>query len=53
VLDAIHLHAVMRRVGSRHWLAAITQPVTHELYLVPLSDHLPLAQCAHVGTRTV
>ena len=43
----------MRRVGRGHGLAAVAQPVAHELDLVALGDDLPLAEHAHVGPRAV
>ena len=53
MLNAVHLHPVMGRVGCGHDLAAVTQPVAHELDLVALGDDLALAENAHVRPRTV
>ena len=44
---------MMRGVGRRHGLAAIAQPVAHQLDLVALADDHPLAQHADVRPRAV
>ena len=51
VLHAVHLHPVSRRVGRRHGLAPIAQPVAHEFNLVPLTHADALAERQDVGAR--
>ncbi len=51
VLDAVHLHPVGGCVCRRHELAAVAQPVAHELDFIALCDDHSLAEHLDIRPR--